>query len=67
MTQIQQRTPELVTDLERAWLDLLRRALGASVSGAVTFQTVNVRDGRVWAERALETIHCGVSAHSVRR
>lgn len=66
-TATQQRTPELITPLEKAWLELLRQALGASISGAVTFETVNVRDGRVWAERALETIHCGVTAHSIRR
>jgi hypothetical protein len=55
-----ERTPEFITPIERAWLDLLRIALTASTTGAVTFEQVNVRDGKVWATRALETIHCGV-------
>lgn len=66
-TVAQQKTPELITPLEKAWLDLLRQALAGSVNGDITFQTVNVRSGRVWAERALDTIHLTVPAHSVRR
>lgn len=66
-TATQQRTPELITPLEKAWLDLLRQALAASINGDITFETVNVRSGRVWAERAIDTIHHTFSAHSVRR
>ena len=46
-----ERKAELLTPIERAWLDLLRTAMAASTSGAITFQEVNVRDGRAWAMR----------------
>mgnify|MGYP001168295884 CR=1 FL=1 len=59
MTTItQKRTQEFVTELELAWLNLLRKALSASASGHLLFQSVTVKPGRVYAERVLETIHC---------
>jgi len=57
----QTRTQEFVTPLELAWLDLLRRAMSQSSSGVLVFEEVNVKDGRVWAKRALESIVCAAA------
>lgn len=56
MAQI--KTQEFITPLEAAWLDLLRRAMSESSSGVLVFEEVNVKDGRVWAKRILESIVC---------
>lgn len=57
----QERTPELITPLERAWLNLLRKALADSISGYVEFEGVSVQGGCVLAKRVIETIHCDVN------
>jgi hypothetical protein len=56
MTQ-QTKTPEMLTPLEKAWVELLREAMKLTQSGVVRFEQVNIKDNRVWAERVIESIN----------